>query len=469
MSGSRKVALIALGLGLLAGGSRFYKLADWPFYGDELATFQETDHFEHTGADDKPSQLSRLPKLIPITYFIQNLGYECFGRDEFGSRVLPALLGVIHVVLVFVLLTGPLGRPTALATALLIALWPEHIHRSQENRFYMTACVVASLCMLSGAQAIQRRSMFWFILAIQVAGAALFTHTLLGALWGGLFLGFFAAARVAADGQLRRWAWWTLGSAGLVLAGSAVYIIPLATGWNNGESWGYSPAASLLAAISQLGWPVAILAGVGAIAALQSPNEQDWYWLSWGATWFISSALLPCVVMYHPAYVFPMSLGILVLAGRGVARIYEGLSLQSSWAATAWVGLACLLNFPSLLSHYADGDCYDYRGAAQFISKHWQDGDRALSFSPTLLKHYCTAGIEPNGMSMSDPLSAVKRASAGAKRIWIVVPSPRAGKSEPLASWLSANCSMKLHIQKRRIDYYDNIVEVYVYIPRQQL
>ena len=140
-----------------------------------------------------------------MTYFLHDLGYRCFGRDEFGSRVLPALLGMVQVVLVFLLLTGPLGQPTALATALLIALWPEHIHRSQENRFYMTACLTASLCMLAGAQAVYRRSLSWYGLAGLLAGVAVFTHTLLAVLWGGLFLGYFAAAYITADVQLRRW------------------------------------------------------------------------------------------------------------------------------------------------------------------------------------------------------------------------------------------------------------------------
>ncbi len=447
MTGTRGLVLIALGLGLLAGALRFYRLGDWPFYGDELATVSETDRFIQ-GDDGQSNQLSRLPKLIPVTYFLHDLGYRCFGRDEFGSRVLPALLGMVQVVLVFLLLTGPLGQPTALATALLIALWPEHIHRSQENRFYMTACLTASLCMLAGAQAVYRRSLSWYGLAGLLAGVAVFTHTLLAVLWGGLFLGYFAAAYITADVQLRRWAWWTVFGAISLVAGSAAYIVPLATGWNTGETWGYGPVASLLAAVSQLGWPIAMLAGVGIIAACRGSSEQDWYWLVWGAVWVSSAVILPCIVMYHPGYIFPMSLGILTLAGRGIARIYEGLRLQSPCAAKAWIVLACLMNFPSLVSHYADGDCYDYRTAARFISNQWQEGDKVLSFSPALLKHYCTPGIEPIGMRYSNTINAIQREVLGAKRVWIVVPSPCAGKPEPLGSWLGANCSHRLHIQK---------------------
>ena len=83
------------------------------------------------------------------------------------------------------------------------------------------------------------------------------------------------------------------------------------------------------------------------------------------------------------------------------------------------------MNFPSLVSHYADGDCYDYRTAARFISNQWQEGDKVLSFSPALLKHYCTPGIEPIGMRYSNTINAIQHEVLGAKRVWIVVPSPR--------------------------------------------
>ena len=467
MTSIRGIVGIALALGMLAGMLRFYRLGDWPFSGDELATITETDRFFDDGGGGASDQFCRLPKLIPLSYIVHHLGYQWFGRDEFGSRVSQALLGMVHVVLAFVLLHGPLGRPTAVATALLIALWPEHIHRSQENRFYMTACVFASLCMLAGGQAVYRRSPAWAVFAGLVAGAAVFTHSLLGVLWGGLFLGFFAVAYVASDRRLRRWAWFTVAGASLIVGATALYIVPLTAHWNAGETWSYGQVHALQAAVSQFGWPATILASIGVVAALQSRNEQDWYWLAWASAWLVSSVILPCIVIYHPGYSFPLSLGILVMAGRGIARIYEGLRAQGSWTATAWVGLACLVNFPSLVSHYADGDCYDYRAAARYISLEWQEGDRVLTFSPTLLKHYSSPEIQPIGVSASNIVDAVVHEAAGAERVWIVVPSSRTGQPEPVRAWLGAHCSRRFHLQKRRFDYYENIVEVYLYCHTQ--
>src|SRR6266849_947728 len=91
---------IALGLGLLAGGLRFYRLGDWPFYGDELSTFAEVDSLFGNEEVSQYSQGYRLPRLIPVGNFVHFLDYSWFGRDEFGSRVLMAVLGTLQVVVV---------------------------------------------------------------------------------------------------------------------------------------------------------------------------------------------------------------------------------------------------------------------------------------------------------------------------------------------------------------------------------
>src|SRR5262249_50052769 len=155
-----------------------YRLGAWPFFGDELATFREADAF----VDDEPgdTQTDRLPRMIPLSYLIHRTGYALFGRDEFGSRAILALLGASQVVLVFLFLHGLVGLPRALATALLLAFWPEHIYQSQMHRFYMIAAWFAALCMLSGAWAVQRRSVIWTIVACLFALATILTHTLQG-------------------------------------------------------------------------------------------------------------------------------------------------------------------------------------------------------------------------------------------------------------------------------------------------
>ncbi|MBY0521843.1 MAG: glycosyltransferase family 39 protein [Gemmataceae bacterium] len=465
MTPRRTLLLLILVLAVLAGGLRFFRLGAWPFHGDELAMQAEVAIFGRGPDPASTLQADRLPRLIPLSYGAQFVSYSLFGSNEFGSRVLPALLGTLYIVMVFVLLDRTMGRATALATSLLLAFWPEHVYRSQENRFYMIAAVPAALCMLAGARAVQKRSGWWAALACGAALTAVFAHTLQGMLLGGLFLGIGVAAWRANDGRLVR----LLGivaAGGVIAAGVfVIYLLPIVRGWNGGGSWGYPVSHSVMASASQLGWPILLLALLGFLLLCRNGDALDCYWASWAAVWAGASVLLPLVVAYHPAYVFPLSLGVLVLAGRAVAQVYEGLRTQSAMAGYAWVALACLFSLPSLVSHYSDGSRLDYRTPAEHVGARWQPGDRVAAVSPGLLQHYTRSGVEPIGINADNPVPALRRLAQGEGRLWIVVPSFRGGKPEPLRKWLGTHCSQELRTCGKRFDYYENATEVYLYVP----
>jgi hypothetical protein len=463
MPARRTTLLLVLALGVLAAGLRFWRLGDWPFHGDEVPTLQEAAVLFGEVEVPPDSQAARLPRLVPLSYALHYIGYQLFGWDEFGSRALIALLGTLNVLIVFVGLDRPLGRIPALATALLIALWPEHLFRSQENRFYMIAAVCASLCMVLGAQAVYRRSVAMAALAATMAIVAVLAHTLQGLLLGGLFTAFVATYWLARDRRLGRLVVVVVASGVPALALVVWHVLPLARSWNSGEQWGFSNVHAVMSSVSQLGWPVALLALLGAIAAWKRRGEQDGYWLVWAGVWASATLLLPLCLQYHPGYVFPLTLGAVVLAGRAIAQIYEALQRQNPLAARAWLVLAVVLNLPSLVSHYVDGSCYDFRTSARYVSSHWQPGDRVATASPMLLKHYLAEGIEPVPVKGTDPVPKLRQLAREPGRLWIVFPSSRSGKPEALRDWLGRHCSQRLMLCKNRFDYYQNVTEVFLY------
>jgi hypothetical protein len=465
MNTTRAFLATVIGLALLAGGLRFYRLGDWPFFGDELSTFDEVKSFVGVSQDSSDHQIYRLPRLIPVSHTVQYLGYCLFGWDEFGSRALMALLGTVQVVLVFLLLDRPLGRLPALVTALLVALWPEHVYRSQENRFYITASFFASLCMLAGGLAVQRRSMSWTLLASLAGVAGLFAHTLQGVVLGGLFAGLVAAG--LARRQPLPWRLPGLVLAVALLAGGLFVwrMVPLIHGWNSGEEWGETPGHSVLSAVNQVGWPVALLAAVGALFALEQRREQGWYWLTWLGVWAAASVLFPLRFVYHSAYIFPLALGVFVLAGGAVAQVYEYLRRDSPWAAGLWIGVACGLNLPALVSHYQDGGRQDFRTAAHYIARHWQPGDRVAAVAPGALRRYAPVCKEAVSLAVANPLPDLRQLTEEPGRLWIVIPSGRAGKKTDLGHWLGQHCTLELKVRSNRFDYRDHVVEVFLYAP----
>ncbi len=320
--------------------------------------------------------------------------------------------------------------------------------------------------MLLGAVGVQRRSLAWMAATCVVGLAALFVHTILLLLLPGLLLTLLLLAWIQNDRQLLRQA--LVVGVTLVVA-CAIYLCytrPMLAGWNSSETWSYSPLKSLLASVYKLGWPVALLAGLGAVVALVGRQEQERYWLIWGGLWLVGCLLLPLLLRHHPAYSFPLTLGVLVLAGVGVWHLYHRLAEQSPLLGLVWVGVACLLNLPSLASHYLDGSCSNYRAAAAHLRNHWQPGDRVLATSPDLLRYYLDGVAEPGWLELYDTsrsLEQLKQHLQQPGRLWLVVNHGRANRPAGLLDWLGKHCTRELDLAVVRLDAFEYTTTVYLH------
>ncbi len=455
---------------VLAGGLRFYRLGAAPFHVDELATQAEVDVLMRGFRDADDTQISRLPRLIPLSHLVHALGYQCFGTDEFGSRVMMAILGTLSPLLIFLGLPASLGRAQSFIAALLVALWPEHIYYSQDNRFYITSHLVASLCMVAGAQAIARRSLPWAIGTGVLGVAAVFTHIVLILLLAGFLAAVLVTACVARDRALLP----TLG-VGVVcaLVVAAIFLgyqRPVLGQWNAGPLITYTSLRGLGNSLFHLGWPIAVLAGFGSVLALMHRDEQDCYWLVWASFWAGSAVIMPYLVPYTPNYNFPLAFGFIILAAKGIHRVYHALMPQSRVAAIAWVALACLLNFPSLVSHYVDGSCSNYREAAHCVRSRMQPSDALFAAAVDLMQYYLPEGPTPEAM----PPYAPERAIASLRqrldtydRVWVVFSYGRATPPHALLQWLRANGTHELGWCLTRFDSFQYTTDVFLLTRRR--
>src|SRR5512139_651357 len=103
---------LALGILILAvaGSLRFCRLGRWSFGYDELPTFREEASLFGRQEPAGDGQCYKLPRVLPLAYSIHHVGFELFGRDELGSRVMGALFGTMVVLAVFLLLDPVEGR-----------------------------------------------------------------------------------------------------------------------------------------------------------------------------------------------------------------------------------------------------------------------------------------------------------------------------------------------------------------------
>jgi Dolichyl-phosphate-mannose-protein mannosyltransferase len=461
----KKITLLIamLGLTILAGILRFHDLGRWPYSGDETATLEEESVLFHGLSVSHDSQAYRLPHLIPVSYLVIHLSHAVFGLDEWGTRVLIASLGILSIVLIVWLLDGPMSRPAAIATALLVALMPQHVAHSQETRFYMVAAFFSFSCLLFGARTLwSRRSGWYAMLACCLALVAILTHTLLVILLPLVFVAICVGA-YAEKRTIARDVWISFAIATLLaIVFFLAYVKPLVHGWNQGETWGYSPFHALVGSIAMIGWPVALLVGVGFVLMLRDRNAQNWYWLTCFLGWIGATLMLPLVVVYHDEYVFPLVLGGIVVAGYAISVIYDSLRLRSPAAALAWVALIALANLPALASHYVDGSRRDERGAAAYVREHWLPGDRVTGYAMGLFRFYSSGCCEPQIPLSRASVPELEHLASEKGRLWIVLENTRWGLDPPTQRWLFDCAVHKLSIGGRRFDEAEFKVEVYL-------
>jgi mannosyltransferase len=459
--------VVCLGLVLVAGILRFHKLGDWPFANDELATIAEEKAL-YEGAPLAPeSQTYRLPRIVPLSYFLHHVSNRFFGRDEWGSRVVMALFGTLCVGMTFTLLDVLKGRPAAIACGLLMALWPEHIFQSQQARFYIVVSFFAGLAMLLGAVAAERRTTTAAILTCLAVVATILCHPVIGIVFAIIFLGILAGSYAERRPLPKNVVLVFLATGILLGIYGLVYLKPLMSGWNSDATWGYGVVHSLLASVNAIGWPVALLAALGMLLLARERSAQNWYWVTCALGWAAASAILPRLVAYHPGYVFPLASSAVVLAGCAIGIVHDGLRSRGGFIAAAWIGLACLGNLPSLASHYKDGSRDDLRSAARFVEKNWRSGDRVTGFAMTGFGHYAE-GCQPAIPLTSDPLRQLQELVADKRRLWIVLQSCRGGLPPELDRYLGTHCSHEFRVRRGRFDYAEYCVDVFLYTPNRE-
>ncbi|MBN9119303.1 MAG: glycosyltransferase family 39 protein [Planctomycetes bacterium] len=437
---------------VLAVGLRLAGLGRWPFASDELGTFNEVALF-HNPPNPITHPDQAVPRVIPLSMLVLDAGYRLFGRNEFGCRLLISLLGVAHVAVVTVGLSRVAPRAVALTAGVWLAVAVEHIFYSQYHRFYTLAALLVASATLAAARSVRTGSGRWMTAACVLAGLAVLAHTLAGAVFGVLLIGG-AVSAVAG-----RWKPALVATVGAVAAagGFALVILPVIGAKAGLTSWtGLSSLHAALGAIVQVSWPVCVLAVPGAVVLWRQDREQGAFWIGAAGVWAGMAAVLPAVLPYHSAYIFPFALPMFVLAATAVVEaataVRERAGPTAGWLV--WVGLP-LLNLPALASYYQDGNRHDLRTAAAYVAERIGPADRVISNEPDKLAHYRPALVPhlvhvPRAASPQDAVGAVPPGG----RLWVVCSGGRGGFEPEWQEWVHQHCHLQTTVSRTRYDYY---------------
>jgi len=127
-----------IAVGLLAAGLRFFQLGLRPLTEGEAAQALAAFRFSHGTLEAAP------PGTIPALFTGNVAGFTLFGAGDTIARWLPALAGLILVMLPYGL-RGRLGRGGALVASLLLALSPLAVYysRALDGAILVAACGLA--------------------------------------------------------------------------------------------------------------------------------------------------------------------------------------------------------------------------------------------------------------------------------------------------------------------------------------
>ncbi|MDR0608896.1 MAG: hypothetical protein LBG58_02205 [Planctomycetaceae bacterium] len=409
--------IITIILIVLALFLRFYKLGEWSFDIDEVATQIEVrSFFDHQPlpesiknhpahhSDLEKSQFYRLPRLICGAHFVHWVNNRLFGEDEWGSRVLMAVMGALSVGFAFLLGRSLLGFSGSLILAFLILLSPELVFYSQYARFYSQAFLFIEIVFLLGGHVAVNRSVTTALVLAPTSLIMILSHSLSGFIWGillcGLLVDFFFSGqsdpnqfniKTKTNSFLSKIPYrivFILGIWSIMLFMIFLFhIMPLIKSWNNYDMiWRISPIDSVLTFASIFGQPYMILCVLAWIFVLFHLRNTGWgYWLFCASACGLVIFLLPLKIVFYSWYGHLFAFPLLVILALFIDHIGQLLAQSQErygrCCGIVWCCFMVLLNISTLNNYYKNGNRDDIRSACRYIKQEWQLGDQLFCSS----------------------------------------------------------------------------------------
>lgn len=131
--------LLAMGIVALAAVLRWYRLAEWDMWTDEVQTL-----WTATSGQFKEGPMYR---TAPVNFWLTGLAASLFGADELGLRIVPFLAGVATVGVTLWSGARWFGTRVGLLAGLLLTLSMWHVGWSQTGRHFALQTLIVLLAL----------------------------------------------------------------------------------------------------------------------------------------------------------------------------------------------------------------------------------------------------------------------------------------------------------------------------------
>jgi mannosyltransferase len=381
------------GIFLLATALRLYNLGGPSLWFDEVLTVG----LSSTSVENIPTVVRNSEQTPPLLHFIMHAWTGQFGLHEFWVRFPAAAFGALAVGVTYLLGAALFGRREGCVAALLMALSNFQIAYSQEARVYSLLLLMSTLSCLAFVKVVREGGLWNQIGYVFATGVLYWTHlhsVFVVAAQQVAWLYLCLAPPAAEDERPRistpRWILLTVLAVSLFTPW-----MPTVVHWLRAVSKDFwippmGPAFLFQTYAAYAGSAIllVLLIVLAALAVARTPDR-------WKLVLLISLAILPVTVPYIvsllvrplfvPRYAIAASVGMFLLAGRGLT------TLPNRPAQLATLVALVALSVLGILQPNAGERKPDARGAAFFVADRVHKGDVVLfdtGLANATLYHY---------------------------------------------------------------------------------
>ena len=234
---------------------RFWCLGQWSFWIDEVLTVLDAKEFSLTNSPINPIPYVAAKFSVFVS---ETLSFLIKGGDEWGSRLIFCIAGILSIPIVFSLGQTLYNRRVGLLAAAFVALSNWHLFWSQNARSYIFTFLFAALAAWFFYRSLENDSTLLTIGALLSCICLILSHLLAAAIVPALAV--YAGLQLLETRNRKRWI-----NLLLFFLPFAVPILTLmhpeirgyiSSGWGHNE-WGRSPLYIILTIVQGVSIPIA--------------------------------------------------------------------------------------------------------------------------------------------------------------------------------------------------------------------
>ena len=391
---------------------RFWNLGEWSFWKDEVFMVLDAQQFTLVNSP-----------INPIPYLAVKLSIVLAGDSEWGSRLIPCMVGILSIPVIFGLGRTLFNGRVGLLAAALVALSSWHLFWTQNARCsYIWTFLFAALTAWLFYLSLERHSTLLTLGALLTCICLILSHLLAAFMVPALAVYAVLSRRSRFDSRKTRF------NLLLFFAPFAIPVLALAhpkihgylfSGWGLNE-WSRSPLYIVLTLVQGVSVPVAVAAFFGGVAALSHrPTRFLVCYAGVPLLLFLIAAQFQNVAGY---YLFWTTPAYFLLAAVACEKLYTKLGSTFLSALLPCILMMNLAAHVYLYFNLENGGRPKWRETFDVIRTHQMPTDKMVISEPEMGTYYLPE-LEAIHISeiLEDAEAFEKQWVSSEHRLWFVV------------------------------------------------